>query len=81
MTHLYIEQNTIPENVTSNVIHKLYETAKAIIDAEEANEVEESQVSLKGNLQVSKAYGDEIDWLEDKFPDLHIIAGARLPST
>lgn len=72
MTHLRIEQNTITENVTSNVIHKLYETAKAIIDAEEANEVEESQVSLKGNLQVSKAYGDEIDWLEAKFPDLHI---------
>ena len=77
MTHLIIEQNTIPENVTSSVIHKLYETAKAIIDAEEANEVEESQVSLKGNLQVSKAYGDEIDWLEAKFPDLHITAGAR----
>ena len=77
MTHLRIEQNTITENVTSNVIHKLYETAKAIIDAEEANEVEESQVSLKGNLQVSKAYGDEIDWLEAKFPDLHITAGIR----
>lgn len=77
MTHLKIEQNTITENVTSNVIHKLYETAKAIIDAEEANEVEESQVSLKGNLQVSKAYGDEVDWLEAKFPDLHITAGAR----
>lgn len=77
MTHLRIEQNTITENVTSNVIHKLYETAKAIIDAEEANDVQESQVSLKGNLQVSKAYGDEIDWLEAKFPDLHITAGAR----
>lgn len=77
MTHLRVEQNTITENVTSNVIHKLYETAKAIIDAEEANEVEESQVSLKGNLQVSKAYGDEIDWLETKFPDLHITAGIR----
>ena len=77
MTHLRVEQNTITENVTSNVIHKLYETAKAIIDAEEANEVEESQVSLKGNLQVSKAYGDEIDWLEAKFPDLHITAGGK----
>lgn len=77
MTHLRIEQNTITENVTSNVIHKLYETAKTIIDAEEANDVQESQVSLKGNLQVSKAYGDEIDWLETKFPDLHITANAR----
>ena len=77
MTHLRIEQNNIPEVVTSNVIHKLYETAKAIIDAEAANDVQESQVSLKGNLQVSKAYGDEIDWLETKFPDLHITASAR----
>lgn len=77
MTHLRVEQNTITENVTSNVIHKLYETAKVIIDNEELNEVEESQVSLKGNLQVSKAYGDEVDWLETKFPDLHITAGAR----
>lgn len=77
MTHLRIEQNTVTENVTSNIIHKLYETAKAIIDVEEANNVQESQVSLKGNLQVSKAYGDEIDWLEAKFPDLHITAGTR----
>ena len=72
MTHLRIEQNTITENVTFDVIHKLYETAKAIIDAEEANDVQESQVSLKGNLQVSKAYEDEVNWLEAKFPDLHI---------
>lgn len=72
MTRLRVEQNTITENVTSNVIHKLYETAKAIIDAEEANDVQESQVSLKGNLQVSKAYGDEVDWLTAKFQDLNI---------
>lgn len=72
MTHLRVEQNTITENVTSDVIHKLYETAKVIIDNEELNEVEESQVSLKGNLQVPKAYKDEVDWLEAKFPNLHI---------
>lgn len=78
MTHLKIEQNTITENVTSNVIHKLYETAKVIIDDEELNEVEESQVSLRGNLQVPKAYGDEVDWLEAKFPNLHInVTGSR----
>jgi hypothetical protein len=29
-------------------------------------------VSLKGNLQVPKAYKDEVDWLEAKFPNLHI---------
>jgi hypothetical protein len=35
-------------------------------------------VSLKGNLQTPKAYGDEIDWLEEKFPDLFInVAGSR----
>lgn len=78
MTHLRVEQNTITENVTSNVIHKLYETAKVIIDNEELNEVEESQVSLRGNLQVPKAYGDEVDWLEAKFPNLHInVTGSR----
>ena len=74
MTHLRVEQNTITENVTSDVIHKLYENAKVIIDDEELNEVEESQVSLSGNLQTPIAYRDEIDWLEDKFPNLHILA-------
>lgn len=78
MTHLRIEQNTSGnEYVTSDVIHKLYETAKGILDEEALNEVEESQVSLQGSLVVPKAYGDEIDWLETKFPDLHITAGAR----
>lgn len=72
MTHLYIEQNTTPEIVTSDVIHKLYETAKAIIDAEEVNDVQESQVSLKGNLQVPISYRAEVTWLQTKFPDLHI---------
>ena len=75
MTHLRIEQNTITENVTSDVIHKLYETAKAIIDAEEANEVEESQVSLKGNLYTTACYRSEKQYLESKFPDLHITTG------
>lgn len=73
MTHLRVEQNTITENVTSDVIHKLYETAKAIIDAEEANDVQESQVSLKGNLQVGNVYDDEVSYLESKFPDLHVL--------
>lgn len=78
MTHLRIEQNTITENVTSDIIHKLYETAKAIIDDEELRGITQSQVSLKGNLQTSKAYGDEIDWLEEKFPELFInVAGSK----
>ncbi|MEE3484857.1 MAG: leucine-rich repeat domain-containing protein [Bacteroidales bacterium] len=35
-------------------------------------------MSLRGNLQVPKAYGDEVDWLEAKFPNLHInVTGSR----
>ena len=78
MTHLRIEQSTSGnEYVTSDIIHKLYETAKGILDEEALNEVEESQVSLQGSLVVPKAYGDEIDWLQSKFHDLHITAGDR----
>ena len=75
MTHLRIEQGGTTEYVTSTLIHKLYEYAKEIKDYEEdpLNNVTTSQVSLKGNLSVPKAYGDEVDWLETKFsPDLHI---------
>ncbi len=72
MTHLKIEQNTNIEIVTSNMIHKLYEIASGIIDYEEANQIATSQVFLKGNLQVTKAYGDEVNWLTTKFQDLSI---------
>lgn len=78
MTHLRIEQGTNIEIVTSDIIHKLYEIASGIIDYEDANQITTSQVYLKGNIQTSRAYGDEVDWLEAKFPDLHInVTGGR----
>ena len=76
MTHLRIEQNNITENVSTAVISKLYQYAKEIKDYEEANSISVSQVSLKGNLAVDKAYGDEVTYLNTKFPDLHITAQA-----
>ena len=73
MTHLRIEQNTSSnEYVASDIIHKLYETAKCILDTEEANNVQESQVSLKGSLYTTACYRSEKQYLESKFPDLHI---------
>ena len=72
MTHLRIKQNTITENVTSDLITKLYTEAKQIKDYEETNQIQNSQVELQGNLQVSKVYDDEITYLETKFPNLHI---------
>lgn len=78
MTHLRIEQGTNIEIVTSGIIHKLYEIASGIIDYEDANQITTSQVYLKGNIQTSRAYGDEVDWLEEKFPNLHInVTGDR----
>ena len=78
MTHLRIEQGSNIEIVVSNTIHKLYELAHGIIEQEELNQVQTSQVSIAGNLQVNKAYGDEVDWLEEKFPNLHInVTGGR----
>lgn len=72
MTHLRIEQGTNIEIVTSNIIHGLYEIANEITNYEEANQIVTSQVYLKGNLQVAKAYGAEVDWLTTKFQDLNI---------
>lgn len=72
MNKLIIKQNTITENVTYNIIHKLYNNAKAIKDYEELNQVAQSQVELQGNLQVNKAYEDEVTWLTTKFPNLQI---------
>lgn len=72
MNRLIIKQNTITENVTSQLISKLYTNAKEIKDYEELNEIEDSQVELQGNLQTVNAYDDEVTYLETKFPNLHI---------
>lgn len=70
--------NSNIELVDKNLISKLYQEAKLIKDYEELNDVQESQVDLSGNLQVDKAYGDEVDWLNNMFANLHInIIGSR----
>lgn len=69
MTHLRIEQNNgVIEEVSSSVITKLYEIAHAGLDVSS---------NLQGRLHVSKAYGDEIDWLTTHYPNLYIIADNR----
>lgn len=78
MNRLVIKQNTVTENVTSDLISKLYTEAKEIKDYEELNEIEDSQVQLQGNLQAPNAYDDEVTYLETKFPNLHInVTGGR----
>ena len=79
MNRLIIKQNTITENVTSDLITKLYNIAKGIKDYEEQNEIEDSQLELQGNLQTVNAFDDEVTYLETKFsPNLHInVTGRR----
>ena len=73
MTHLEVKnQSNNIEIVNSLLISRLYQDAKLIKDYEDLNDVQESQVDLSGNLQVDKAYGDEVDWLNNTFANLHI---------
>lgn len=67
MTHLKIEQNNIPENVTPNTIEKLYSTVTA-------NDYVYDDDDLKGTLQTTSAYEDIVQYLEAKYPGLHINA-------
>lgn len=66
MTHLYIEQNGITEEVTSSVISKLYEivTSGTLDGASD----------LKGRLHSSSGYQDEIQYLNNNFDELYISA-------
>lgn len=73
MTYLEIKnQNSNIEIVDKNLITKLYQEAKSIKDYEDLNDIQESQVDLSGNLQVDKAYGDEVNWLNNTFTNLQI---------
>ena len=61
MNHLVVSQNSNLEilgnssnTIGVRIIEKLYELAHAGLD---------SSSSLSGNLQVSKAYRDSIEWL------------------
>lgn len=65
INHLNIEQATSSiEVVSSSVIDKLYEFAQ--------NPSLDVSSNIQGNLQVTHAYQDAIDYLLNKFPDLHI---------
>lgn len=65
MTHLYIEQNTgLTEEVNSSIISKLYELAISG-DLDETSD-------LKGRLHSTTGYGNQVEYLNNSFPDLHI---------
>lgn len=69
MTHLkIIQNNNVIEEVTSSLITKLYDIAHAGLDVSS---------NLQGRLHVTKAYGDEIDWLTSTYTDLYINADYR----
>jgi hypothetical protein len=68
MTHLYIEQNGITEEVSSSVISKLYElVSSGTLDGTS---------NLKGRLHASVAKDVEVTYLNQHFSDLHITADA-----
>lgn len=67
MTHLRIEQNNgITEQVTSDIISKLYTVAY--------NSVLDGTSNLIGRLSTTAAYADEAAWLTEHFTDLYINA-------
>lgn len=69
MTHLKIEQSTgVIEEVSASIISKIYELAYAGLDASS---------NLQGRLHVTKAYGNEIDWLTQTYDNLYITADTR----
>lgn len=72
MTHIRIEQNNIPENVTGATIESLYNTVK---------DMNLSDVKLSGNLQVQVASQKAVSYLNGeisegvkRFPNLNITA-------
>lgn len=72
MTHLRIEQNSIPENVTGATIKSLYNTVK---------DMNLSDVQLSGNLQTQVASQKAVTYLNGeisegvkRFPNLNITA-------
>ena len=66
MTHLRIEQNNIPENVSSGVITKLYELATSGDLDPYSN--------LAGTLHTTATYQDYITGITNIYSDLHITA-------
>lgn len=64
MTHLKIEQNSIPEIVDNSVIEKLYE----LCDSEQLD----NSSNLQGNLSVNGTYQEYIDKIRSKYQNLYI---------
>lgn len=69
MTHLNIQQGQNIEVVSTNLIKKLYEAALSV---PEPLEGEQDAAYLSGNLQVDKSYRAQVEYLTNRFDDLHI---------
>ena len=69
MTHLNIQQGQNIEVVSTNLIKKLYEAALSV---PEPLEGEQDAAYMSGNLQVDRSYRSYVQYLTDRFHDLHI---------
>lgn len=64
MTHLKIEQNSIPEEISARILQQLYDLA--------FNSELDSASDLIGRLDVQYAYRYQVDYLNQQFPNLYI---------
>ena len=69
MIHLNIQQGQNIEVVSANLIKKLYEAALSV---PEPLEGEQDAAYMSGNLQVDRSYRSYVQYLTDRFHDLHI---------
>lgn len=69
MNSLRIQQGQNIEVVSTNLIKKLYEVALSV---PEPLEGEQDAAYLSGNLQVDKSYRTQVEYLTNRFDDLHI---------
>lgn len=69
MTHLNIQQGQNIEVVSTKLIQKLYEAALSV---PEPLEGEQDAAYMSGNLQVDKSYRSQVEYLTNRFDDLHI---------
>lgn len=78
MTYLNIQQGQNIEVVSTKLIKKLYEAALSV---PEPLEGEQDAAYMSGNLQVDKSYRTYVEYLTNRFDDLHInvTAGYYIP--
>ena len=69
MTHLNIQQGQNIEVVSTSIIKKLYEVALSV---PEPSEGEQDAAYVSGNLQVDRTYRAQVQYLTNRFNDLHI---------